>query len=234
MSEEEKDILLSRITATVNVSDLAGCELIVKAVPESLELKKKVFAELDKICPQETILASNTSCLPVIEMAVVTGRPEKVLGMHFMAPAPTDKLLELVCTLKTSDETLATARKFGESLNKKMIIAKDTPAFIFNHLTIPWQLNGIRMLEAGIASAEDIDASVTLGLNYSLGPLALTDYTGLDVIYMEAVSIYEETKDSQFAPPLLLKRMVAAGLLGHKTGRGFYDYSSPDKPGTGK
>jgi len=188
-----------------------------------------VFAELDKVCNKEAILASNTSCLPVIELAMVTSRPEKVLGMHFFAPVPLDRLLELVKTVETSDETLEAAKKFGESLDKEVIIAKDTPGFIFNRLQVSFKLNAVRMLESGIASAEDIDKAMTLGAGYPVGPLATMDFTGIDVIYNVAKAIYEETKDPQFAPPVLMKRMVASGLLGRKTGKGFFNYTQEPK-----
>ena len=227
LAKQEKEAVLSRIKGTREIKDFSGCDLVIEVVPEELELKKKVFAELDKVCPKEAILASNTSCLPVIELAMVTSRPEKVLGMHFMSPVPLDRLLELVKTVKTSDGTIEVAKKFGESLDKEVIIAKDTPGFIFNYLLIPWQLNAIRLLERGVASAEEIDKSMTVGLNNPIGPLALADFNGNDVIYMVAKAMYEETKDPQFAPPVLMKRMVASGRLGRKTGNGFYNYTQP-------
>lgn len=224
MAQQEKDAALSRIKGTADMSDLGDSDLAIEAVPEDLELKKKVFAELDKVCHEGAILASNTSCLPVIELATVTSRPDKVLGMHFMSPVPLNRLLELVRTVRTSHETLEIAKRFGESLGKEIIVSKDTPGFIFNYLLIPWHLNAIRMLEKGIASAEEIDKSMTVGLNHPIGPLALADFNGIDVIYMIARAMYEETKDPQFVPPTLMKRMVTAGLLGRKTGKGFYDY----------
>jgi len=227
LAKQDKEAVLSRIKGTTEIKGLAGCDLVIEVVPEELELKKKVFSELDKVCPKEAILASNTSCLPVIELAMVTSRPEKVLGMHFMSPVPLDRLLELVKTVKTSDQTIEVAKKFGESLDKEVIIAKDTPGFIFNYLLIPWQLNAIRLLERGVASAEEIDKSMTVGLNNPIGPLALADFNGNDVIYMVAKAMYEETKDPQFAPPVLMKRMVASGRLGRKTGKGFYNYTQP-------
>ncbi len=229
MSQKDKDMTISRIKGTIKIDDLGDCDLVIEVVPEDLELKKKIFTELDRICPQQAILTSNTFCLPVTELAAATRRPDKVLGTHFMAPVPTNRLLELVQTIKTSADTLSTAEAFGKSLHKEIIIAKDTPGFVFNRLSIPWQLNGIRMLETGINTAENIDASMTIGLNYPLGPIALSDFIGLDVTYMVAKAIHEETNDPQFAPPILLKRMVAAGLLGRKSGKGFYDYSRQDK-----
>lgn len=228
-TQQDKDATMSRIKGTTDINDLTDCDLAIEAIPEDLELKKKVFAELDRICPEQAIMASNTSCLPVIELAVVTSRPDKVLGMHFMSPVAVDRLLELVPTISTSDDTLTAATRFGQSLGKEIIIAKDTPGFIFNRLLIPWQLNAIRMFEEGIATVEAIDKSMTIGLDYPIGPLALADVIGNDVIYMVAKAMYEETTDHQFAPPILLKRMVTAGLLGRKTGKGFYDYTQPEQ-----
>ena len=225
MSNEEKNSTLNRITTTTNLQDFSNCDLIIEVVPEDLELKKTIFKELDKVSPKNTILATNTSCLPVIELAMATQRPEKVVGLHFFVPVPLNKLLEVIRTTKTSDETLEIAKKFAESLGKEIIVAKDTPGFIFNRLQVPFKLNAIRMLEAGIASAEEIDKAMTIGAGYPIGPLATMDLTGLDVIYKVAQSIYEETKDPQYAPPVLLKRMVASGFLGRKTGKGFYDYT---------
>jgi len=227
ISEEEREAVLYRIKGTTDVNDFSGCDLVIEVVPEDLELKKRVFAQLDEVCPPDTILATNTSCLPVIELAMATKRPDKVVGLHFFVPVPLNRLLELVRTARTSDETLDVARKFGQSLGKEVILAQDTPGFIFNYLLIPWQLNAIRLLERGAASAEEIDKSMTLGLKYPIGPLGLADFNGLDVLYMISTAIHEETKDPQFVPPILLRRMVASGYLGRKTGRGFYNYAGP-------
>jgi len=224
IAQQDKDTTLNRIKGTTNTKDFSDCDLVIEAVIENIELKKKIFAELDKICPKHAILASNTSCLPVIEMAIVTSRPEKVLGLHFMNPAPVMKLLEIVKTIITSDETLGIGKNFGNSLGKTIVVAKDTPGFIVNRLLISYLLNAIRMLEAGIATKEDIDTGINLGLNHPMGPLTLSDFVGNDVVLFVADSIYQELKDPQYIPPVLLKNMVAAGWLGHKTGKGFYDY----------
>jgi 3-hydroxybutyryl-CoA dehydrogenase len=224
IAQQDKDTTLNRIKGTTNTKDFSDCDLVIEAVIENLELKKKVFAELDKTCPKHAILASNTSCLPVVEMATATSRPEKVLGLHFMNPAPVMKLLEIVKTITTSDETLDIGKSFGNSLGKTIIITKDTPGFIVNRLLISFLLNAIRMLEAGIATKEDIDTGINLGLNHPMGPLTLSDFVGNDVLLFVADSIYQELKDPQYAPPVLLKNMVAAGWLGHKTGKGFYEY----------
>jgi 3-hydroxybutyryl-CoA dehydrogenase len=227
LSPEDKDSALSRIKGTTNTKDFSDCDLVIEAILENTGLKKKVFAELDGICPKHAILATNTSCLSIIDIAMATTRPEKVLGLHFFSPVPVMKLLEIVRTIATSDETLKLSQEFGKSLGKTIVIAKDTPGFIVNRLLIPFVLNAIRMLEAGVATREDIDAGINLGLNHPMGPLTLSDFAGLDTLYFIASSMYEEVKEPQYAPPTLLKKMVAAGWLGRKTGKGFYDYDKP-------
>jgi len=224
ITRQDKDSVLSRIRGTTKMKDFGNCDLVIEAVTENLDLKKKTFAELDKTCPKSAILATNTSCLSIIEIAMSTTRPGKVLGLHFFNPAPVMKLLEVVKTIATSDETLEVGKSFGQSLGKTVIVAQDAPGFIVNRLAVPLMLNAIRMVEAGVATAEDIDAGVTLGLNHPLGPLSVADLVGLDTLYFIANSIYEELKDPQFAPPVLLKKMVAAGWLGRKTGKGFHEY----------
>jgi 3-hydroxybutyryl-CoA dehydrogenase len=189
-----------------------------------MDLKKKIFRELDEISPHHTILASNTSALSIIEMAAVTRRSEKVLGLHFMNPVPIMPLLEIVQTITTSDETLDSCKKFGTSLGKTIVVAKDSPGFIVNRLHVPFTLNAIRMLEAGIATREDIDTSVKLGLNHPMGPLTLADFLGIDTLYFIACDMYEKLKDPQYAPPILLQKMIAAGWYGRKSGKGFYEY----------
>jgi len=224
LSPGDRDATLGRIKRSTNIEDLRDCDLVIEAVSEDMELKKKLFTQVDKVCPAHTILTTNTSCLSIIELAMVTSRPDKVLGTHFCSPVPLNKLLEIVPTMATAKETLEAGKQFGESLGKRVIVAKDTSGFIFNRLLIPWQLNAVRMLEAGVATKEDIDDCMKIGLGYPIGPLALFDFNGLDVIYMVAQAMYEETKDPQFVPPSLLKKMVAAGWLGRKTGKGFYEY----------
>ncbi len=224
VSQPEKDATLANIKGTTDIKDFNDRDLIIEAATENMDLKKKLFAELDKICPEHTILATNTSCLSVIDMAMATSRPEKVLGMHFFNPVPLMKLLEIVKAIATSDETLEVGKSFGESLGKTIVIARDTPGFIVNRIQLPFRLDAIRMLEAGIATREDIDTALTLGLAHPMGQLALQDLVGLDVTYAVTSAIYEETKDAKFAPPNLMKKMVAAGWLGRKTGKGFYEY----------
>ena len=225
LSQQDKESTLSRIKGTTSTKDFSDCDLVIEAAVENMDLKKKIFVEVDKICPKHAILATNTSCLSIVDMAMVTSRPDKVLGLHFWNPAPLMKLLEVVKTVATSDETLETGKSFGESLGKTIIVAPDIPGFIINRLQIPFRLDAIRMLEAGIATKEDIDAGVTLGLGHPMGQFALQDLVGLDVTYAVANALYEETKDPKFAPPTLMKKMIAAGWLGRKTGKGFYEYN---------
>ena len=224
ITQDESDSGLDRIKGANRIDDLSGCDLVIEAIAENLELKQRVFGELDKICPEHTILATNTSSMCVIEIASATKRLDKVLGLHFFNPAPVMKLLEVVATIATSDETLRIGKGFGESLGKTAVITKDTPGFIVNRLLTPFTLNAIRMLEAGIATRDDIDNAVRLGLGHPMGPLQLADLVGLDTIYHSANMRYEELKDPQYAPSPLLKRMVMANWLGRKTGKGFYEY----------
>lgn len=224
ISEQDKDSALARIKGTTNSKDFSDCDLVIEVVPENIDLKKEVFARIDKICPEHTILASNTSCISIFELAKVTNRPEKVLGMHFLSPVPPSKLLEIVRSTATSDETLETGKKFGESLGKDVIVAKDVPPFIFNRLLMALEGTAIQMLEDGIATKEDIDKSMTLGLYLPIGPIALLDFNGIDVAYKVSQAMYEQTNDPQYAPPPLIRKMVENGQLGRKTGKGFYDY----------
>lgn len=227
ISEQDKNTVLGRIKGTTDLNRFSQCDLIIEAITENMDTKKELFAKLDKICPAHTILATNTSILSVIKIASATKRLDKVLGLHFFYPAPIMKLLEVVKTIATSDETLEAGKKFGESIGKTIVVAKDTPGFIVNRLHLPYVLNAIRMLEAGVASREDIDNAVQLGLNFPMGPLALSDMLGVDTLYFIANAMYEEIKDPQFAPPSLLGKMVDAGWHGRKAGRGFYEYNTP-------
>ena len=224
LSQEDKDAIFARIKGTTNTNDFSDCDLAIEAAIENMDLKEKIFAELDKICPRHAILATNTSCMSIIDMARATTRPDKVLGVHFFNPAPVMKLIEIVRTVATSEETFEIGKSFGQSLGKTVVVAQDAPGFIVNRLMTPFLLNAIRMLEAGVATREDIDTAINLGLNHPMGPLALTDLIGLDTVYFISNSIYEEFKDPQFAPPILMKKMIAAGWLGRKTGKGFYEY----------
>lgn len=224
MSEAEKNEIMARIKTTTNVEDLRECDLIEEAVPEDLDLKKKVFAQLDRICKEETIFATNTSCLSVTDLAVATKRPDKVVGMHFHNPAPVMQLLEVVRTILTSEEVLEKVKSLGGKLGKTVVVAPDIGGFIVTRLFTPYLLGAIRMLEAGIATREEIDTAMKLAANHPMGPLEVVDFIGLDTELAIAKSLYEETKDPKYAPPVLLVKMVAAGWLGRKTGKGFYEY----------
>lgn len=224
ISQEDKDAALARIKGTTSTKDFGDCDLVIEAVIENMDLKKKVFADLDQVTPKHAILASNTSCLSVIDMARATSRPERVLGMHFFNPVPVMKLLEVIKTVLTGDESVEAAKKLGEAIGKAVIVVPDVPAFVVDQLANPFILHAITMVQNGVATAEEIDTGVRLGLNHPMGPLQLADLVGLDTILFIANALYDELKDPKFAPPTLLKKMVAAGWLGRKTGKGFYQY----------
>jgi len=226
LPQSEKDTIMARIKKSTQLEDLKDCDLVEEAVPEDLELKKKVFAQLDKICKKETIFGTNTSGLSVTDMAAATKRPDKLLGMHFHNPAPVMQLLELVRTIMTSEETIETVKTWGATLGKTVVVAPDVGGFIVTRLFTPFLLGAIRMLEAGIASRDEIDISMKLAVNHPMGPLEVVDFIGLDTELSIAETLYEETKDAKYAPPLLLKKMVTAGWLGRKTGKGFYEYKA--------
>ena len=218
MTKEEMEAVLGRIHGSTKTTDFADRDLVIEAVIENMDMKKKIFAELDKICPPSAILATNTSCLSIIDMAVMTKRADKVLGIHFFNPVPVMKLVEVVKTIATSQETISAGKQFGEKCGKKVVIAQDSPGFIVNRLMIPFILNAIHMMDSGIASKEDIDAGINLGLNHPMGPLALADLIGLDTVFFIANAMYAELRDPQFVAPPLLGKMVTAGWLGRWTG----------------
>ena len=224
LSPQERDAALSRIQGATDLAEMAGDDLVIEAVTENMEAKSQLFASLDAICPPHTILATNTSCLSVTQLAAATKRGAKVLGIHFFNPATVMPLVELVKTILTSEETLTTAREFAASLGKTTVTAPDTPGFIVNRLLIPYLLDAVRLLQDGVATREDIDASVKLGLNHPMGPLALLDFIGLDTCLYIADAMYDESKDARYVAPPLLRRLVLAGRYGRKSGRGFYDY----------
>lgn len=224
ISQQDKDLTLARIKGSVTLEDLNDRDLVIEAIPEDMEHKKKVFIELDGICPRNTILCSNTSCLSVTELARVTNRAGRVIGTHFLSPVPPSKLLEIVRADTTAEATVATVKEFGRSLGKEILVAKDTPGFIFNYLLIALTGAAVRLLENGVASVEDIDKSMTLGLGHPIGPLALADFNGLDVGYMVSRAMHERSKDPYLAPSAIMKEMVESGRLGRKTGEGFYKY----------
>ncbi len=226
ITQQQVDDAMGRIKGSTDINVYRDCDLVIESVYEDMELKKKLFAELDKVCEPKTYFGTNTSCLPVIDMAMATSRPEKVVGIHFFTPPPLMPLVEIMESVKTSKETMDMAVEFGKSVDKSVIVAKDTPGFIVNAQMIPNVLNAVRMVESGIATAEDIDLGAVKGLSHPIGPIALADFFGLDVLYAISAHMYEETKDPMLKPPLMLKRMVMARMLGRKTGKGFYDYTS--------
>jgi 3-hydroxybutyryl-CoA dehydrogenase len=215
-----------RLTMTTVLDDLAGCDLVIEAAAENPDVKTALFSELDRVIKRpDAILATNTSSIPVAQVAQATTRPAQVLGLHFFNPAPVQKLVELIPSLLTSEDTGQRARAFVTgTLGKTAIIAPDRSGFVVNALLVPYLLSAIRMLEAGHATAEDIDTGMTLGCAHPMGPLTLADLIGLDTLQAIADSLYEEHKEPLYTAPPLLRRMTAAGLLGRKTGRGFYDY----------
>lgn len=224
MAAADKDKAMGKIKGTVDMNDFKDCDLIVEAAIENLELKKKIFTDLDKICKPDAILSTNTSCLSVMDMAAVTRRPEKVLGCHFFNPVPVMQLLELVRTISTSKATLDAAADWGKSLGKTIVIAPDRPGFIVTRSLMPYMIEAFEMYEQGLATREDIDTGVKLGLNHPMGPLTLADVIGLDTLLFIMDAIYAETRNPRFVAPVLLRKMVTAGHLGRKTGKGFYDY----------
>jgi 3-hydroxybutyryl-CoA dehydrogenase len=224
ISREDGDATLKRLKGTTNLADLADCDIVIEAIIENMDEKRKLYAELDRLCKPETIFATNTSSLPVVDMAAATKRQDRFGGLHFFNPVPVMKLVEAVKTISTSDATLETLKEFGEKLGKTVIIAKDSPGFIVNLLLIPYMLDAIRAYEKGIASREDIDNGMKLGCGHPMGPLTLLDFVGLDTTLYIADIMFNEYKDIRYAAPPLLRRMVAAGRYGRKSGKGFYDY----------
>jgi 3-hydroxybutyryl-CoA dehydrogenase len=219
----QKGEIMGRIQGTTDPRDFKDCDLVVEAIIENLELKKQLFKQLDETCPPHALLTSNTSSMTITEMAAATGRMDKVAGLHFFNPVPVMRLVEIVTTIVTSEETLKTLREFSESLGKTVVTAKDTPGFIVNRLLIPYLLHSIRLYESGLASIEDIDTAIELGLNHPMGPFRLLDILGNDTTLFIADNMFNEFKDETYAAPVLLRRMVTAGILGRKSGKGFYD-----------
>ena len=230
ISQDHHDAALSNISTTVRLEDAADADLVVEAVFEKLEIKKDVFGRLDKICPSESILATNTSAIPISFIAGATQRVDKVVGTHFFSPVPLMKLCEIITGVQTSDETIAAVKAWAESVGKTtVLVKKDHAGFIANRLGLPMILEAIRMLEAGVADPEDIDNAMRFGFNHPMGPLELADFTGIDVLLNASMAIYNDTQDPKYFPPPLMQRMVESGLSGKKTRKGFYDYSSGRK-----
>jgi len=225
LDEAGKKDILGRIKGTTDIKDLADCDIVCEAVIENLAEKIKLYKELDNIVKKEAIFASNTSSLSITEMGAATNRADQFCGLHFFNPVPVMKLVEVVKTVATSDDTYNAAKAFGEKLGKVVVSCGDSPGFVVNRLLVPYLLDAIRTLEAGVATKEDIDNGMKLGCGYPMGPLELTDFVGLDTTYYIAEILFDEFKDHHYAAPPLLKAMVKAGYHGRKTGRGFYDYS---------
>ncbi len=225
LDEAAREATLANLTGTTDLGDLSDCDLIVEAVIENLEEKCKIFSSLDSSVKETAIFASNTSSLTITEIAMSTTRTDRFIGLHFFNPVPIMKLVEVVRTLMTSDETVDTARRFVEAIGKQPITCQDNSGFIVNRLLVPFLLDAIRALEEGVGSVEDIDKGMQLGCGHPMGPLTLLDFVGLDTTYYIANIMFEEYREQRFAPPPLLKKMVLAGRLGRKSGHGFYDYS---------
>ncbi|MCG6925800.1 MAG: 3-hydroxyacyl-CoA dehydrogenase family protein [Acidobacteria bacterium] len=230
LSEERKQEVLGLIEGTTDTAGFGGCDIVIEAVVESLPEKARLYEELDRVCPEHTLFASNTSSLSITEMAAGSGRPDRFVGLHFFNPVPLMKLVEVVRSPLTSSDAYEAAFAFAEGLGKTPIRTGDKTGFVVNRLLVPYLLDAIRALEEGVASVPDIDEGMRLGCGHPMGPFALLDFVGLDTTYSIANIMFDEFRERRFAPPPLLKRMVQAGMLGKKAGRGFYDYSA--KPPT--
>ena len=224
-TEAERDTTLGNLKFVTEVKELSDCDLFIEAIVEDLDVKNTLWAQLDKLAGPEAIFASNTSSLTIIAMAAASGRPDRMLGLHFFNPVPAMKPVEVVRTITTSEQTERRALDFVRALGKEPIRAKDSSGFVVNLLLIPYMLDAINALESNVASVEDIDRGMQLGAGHPMGPFTLLDFVGLDTAYKIAEIMFEEYRDKRYAPPPLLKRMVLAGMLGKKSGKGFYDYS---------
>ena len=226
VTEASRNATLGNITGTTTFDAFHDCDLVVEAIVESVQAKQLAYSAIERVVPAHTILLSNTSSICITELAAATLRPEKFAGLHFFSPVPLMKLVEVIRALTTSDETYTTAVEFAASIGKEPIAAPDRPGFIVNRLLVPYLLDAIRSHENGLGSVEDIDRGMTLGCGHPIGPFALLDFIGLDTAYSVASIMFEEFREPSYAPPPLLKRMVLAGRLGRKSGRGFYTYSA--------
>ena len=226
VTAEQRDACMSKLAFTVDVAALKDCDIIIEAVVEDLEVQNALWKELNAVCPEHTIFASNTSSLTIAAMAAAAGRPDRMVGLHFFNPVPLMKLVEVVKTVTTSQETFDRAFAFAKSLGKEPIAAKDNSGFVVNLLLVPYLIDAINALESGVASVSDIDKGMMLGTGYPMGPFTLLDFVGLDTTYKIAEIMFDEYREKRYAPPPLLKRMVLAGMYGKKSGKGFYDYSS--------
>jgi 3-hydroxybutyryl-CoA dehydrogenase len=226
VTPDERDETLKNLRFVTRIEDLADSDLFIEAVVEELDVKNNLWSQLNRIAQPDAIFASNTSSLTIIAMATASGRPDRMLGLHFFNPVPLMKLVEVVRTITTSEETEQRALDFVKALGKEPVRAKDSSGFIVNLLLIPYMIDAINAVEANVASVEDIDKGMQLGAGHPMGPFTLLDFVGLDTVYKIAEIMFAEYRDRRYAPPPLLKRMVLAGMLGKKSGKGFYDYSS--------
>ena len=231
---QQKKEILSRLKGTTKPADLADCDIVIEAIIENLAQKREMFAGLDSIVKKEAIFGSNTSSISITELMTATKRPDRFIGLHFFNPVPLMKLVEVVRTILTSDDTFNTAFEFAKSLGKEPVACRDNSGFIVNRLLVPYLLDAIRAYEEGVGSIEDIDTSMKLGCGYPMGPFTLLDFVGLDTTYYITHVMYDEFKERRFASPPLLKRLVMAGWYGRKSGKGFYDYSDPNNPRVNK
>jgi len=227
-TDEERTQTLDRIAFSTRLEDLADADLVIEAIVEDPAVKNELFKSLDEICKPETILASNTSSLTITDMAAATNRPEKLVGLHFFNPVPVMKLVEVVKTIVTSEETLEAAMAYSKRVGKVPILAKDNSGFVVNLLLVPYMLDAIRQLERGVASIKDIDTGMQLGCGYPMGPFTLCDFVGIDTLYRISEIMFDEYREERYAPPPLLKRIVAMGRYGRKTKKGFYDWTGPE------
>ncbi|HEV2310949.1 MAG TPA: 3-hydroxybutyryl-CoA dehydrogenase [Acidimicrobiia bacterium] len=224
LDDAERTATLSRLQVVTDLGELATCDLVLESVVEDLATKRHLFTELDRVCDDGAILATNTSTLPVVELAMATGRPERVCGIHFFNPAPVMSLVEVVRAITSSDETIAAARSFAEQCGKTVVDVRDQAGFIVNALLFPYLNNAVKLLDAGVASRDDIDAAMQGGCNFPMGPLSLLDLVGLDTSLAILEALYAEFKDPNYAPAPLLRRLVSAERYGRKSGEGFYEY----------
>ncbi len=229
LSAEDRDAAWARFSFVTDVAGLKDCDIVIEAIVEDLEVKNELFGKLDELCGERTIFASNTSSLTVTDMAAATDRADRFVGLHFFNPVPVMKLVEVVRTIATSEETFDRAYAFAEALGKVPIAAKDNSGFVVNLLLVPYMLDAIRQLERGVASIEDIDTGMQLGCGYPMGPFTLCDFVGIDTLYKISEIMFDEYREERYAPPPLLKRIVSMGRYGRKTGKGFYDWSG-DRP----
>jgi 3-hydroxybutyryl-CoA dehydrogenase len=225
LTEEQKEQVLARISYSTEIESLGSAQFIIEAVFESAEVKKDLYARLEPVCGEGVIIATNTSSLAITELAALVKRPQNFVGMHFFNPVPMMRLVEVIPALQTAPETTDLARELGKKFGKTPITCKDTPGFVLNRLLVPYMMDAIRLLEDGVASAEDIDTAMKLGAGMPMGPLELQDFAGVEIGYFVGDIFFNYTKDARFAPPTLLRNMVKAGHVGRKAGRGFYDYS---------